>query len=151
MAEQILAPKVSVMSRVVVFSTLIALAAGTLGVLVWKLLWPALQTGTPPGTWTWTSLLGILLGLGAAITFIATLVVQKFSTELREDGVSFLTWRGRRFLRWSEIQTAAVRGHEILLKGTGVSGVINIFCFSDPNAVGAFVHAHLPKHLLESA
>jgi hypothetical protein len=29
--------------------------------------------------------------------------------------------------------------------------VINIFCFSDPNAVGAFVHAHLPKHLLESA
>jgi len=151
MSEPLRAPTISVTSRAIVYACLFALAAGSIGVLSWKLLWPALTTGTPPPSWSWPTLLALELGLCVVVGWISFSVYKKFTTELSTTGVSTPTWRGRVLLPWSRVEAISVRGHEIVLRGAGVQAVVNIFCFSDPKAVSAFIAAHAPAHIQAAA
>jgi hypothetical protein len=151
MAQSVQAPKISVAARVVVYIALAVMASGSLGLMSWGVLWPALQTGKPPASWTWQSIIGIELALAFVIGFITTLVVRSFGTRLTDQGVSFLTWRGRAFLSWARVETVEVNGYEIVLKGDGLRALVNTASFSDPDSVGPFIYNCLPKHVRDAA
>lgn len=89
------------------------------------------------------------LALAFAIGAIALGLIQirVLSTRLNPDGVSQLTWRGRRHLRWDEIMTVTRKQRSITLRGAAGSVVVPIESFLDTANAVQFLNSHLPTQL----
>jgi len=140
-------PNVSQISRICVFTSFGVFAV----VFCWNatsLLLPWIQTGTPPPTFTPTTVCLFSFGPLVFLAWIGTVLIHRFGTHLSEQGISFPTLRGRVFKPWSEIERVQSRGQELHLWSANHHMAINLFCYTKPARVPSFVHRHLPVHVL---
>jgi len=66
-------------------------------------------------------------------------VYRRFSVALTHDGISSFSIRGRRFIRWDQIERVVLRGNDAYFHGAGRSAVVNLHCFKDTAATARFV------------
>jgi hypothetical protein len=140
-------PKVSQVSRVVALTSFGALAIGFSWMAV-SLLLPWIQTGTPPPTFTPTTVCMCAFGPLAFVAWMGTVLIHRFGTRLSQQGISFPTLRGRVLVPWSEIERVQIQGPELRLWSPAHRMAINIYCYMQPTRVPPFVHRHLPTHVL---
>src|SRR5579859_6093278 len=82
------------------------------------------------------------------LAWMGTVLIHRFGTPLSEEGISFITLRGRVFVPWSEIERAQSRRQELYLWSATHHMAINMYCYVEPERVPPFVRCHLPTHIL---
>ena len=140
-------PKTSQVSCICVFTSFGAFVLG-FSWMAASLLLPWIQTGTPPPTFTPTTVCVCAFGPLAFLTWMGTVLIHRFGTRLSERGISFPTLRSRVFVHWSEIERVQSRGQELHLWSATHHMAINIFCYTQPAHVPPYVYRHLPTHFL---
>ena len=119
------------------------MALGILVPFALSVVMPYARTGVPPTDWTPVRMLVALLAVAGLFAYLGFTVYQGFATVISEQGVSVPTLRGRRAVRWEEVQRVGVRGHELLLAAPSRTVVINLFCFVDTKSVATYVQSRL--------
>jgi hypothetical protein len=101
-----------------------------------SLLLPWIQAGTPPPTFTPTTVC-----MCAFVAWMGTALIHRFGTRLSQQGIAFPTLRGRVLVPWSEIERVQIQGPELRLWSPAHR-------MAQSARVPPFVHRHLPTHVL---
>jgi len=138
-------PSISVVSRVAVL--------GVLGLFVILFAWmastlllPWIKTGSPPPPFTGATVCVAVVGPFAFLGWCGAHIYKIFNTHLSVEGIWTPTLRGRVLVRWSDIKGVRVKGQELRLWSSTLSIAINVWCYTRPDRVPAFVQGHLPAH-----
>jgi hypothetical protein len=113
---------------------------GVFGALCGFLLWMALKSG-----------IIVFWVLFAGVTaLILTFVPTALSTRLTLEGVSQWTWRGRRAIRWSEVQRAELRPKgTVVITGAETTIEVHGIFFRDLDEVIDWIASRVP-HMVDA-
>lgn len=128
----------------------VMLSAGPIP-LFFSVILPYLETGHFAGDWNLSRIMLTLATVFACFGYLGFIGYQRFSTVISEQGISFLTIRGRQQIRWTDIRSARTRGYEILLSSAEHTACVNTACFQDPGALFAYIDARLPHNARQPA
>ena len=108
-------PRISRAIRAFVYISYALFALGSVGLFTWLIVRPAILSGVPPATWSWTTLALFGVPMGGFVWWMGAVVFGRFSTTISSAGVGYITVRGRRSLAWADVRRIELDGSEIQL------------------------------------
>ncbi len=124
------------------------LLAGVAAAIVWPLglyvVAPAAASGAPGEGQSWGSVFAIVAFSLAVALLFAWALHRLTHTELSDEGLQVPGWRGRRLIRWSEIERVSGRGLQIKLHTASATVTVNPLCYRRPGGVVPFLLRKVP-------
>ena len=136
-------PEISRSSTAIAATALTLMVLGCFTPFIWKVVIPLWVTGSAPADWTWPKVWGALCVMTAIFLYLGYGVFLRFNTTLTDAEILVPAHRGVRRLRWEQVESIRVQGHELILQGAPGAIKVNTLCFKRPRDVEAFIRARL--------
>jgi hypothetical protein len=147
MSPHLPAPQLSPLARAVVLVVYVAVAAAVVLPLGQYVVVPLVVRGMPGEGWSWNTVLAVLALSMAALALFGWALHRTVNTQLAEEGLRIPSFRGRKLIKWSEIQRVSGRGLQIKLHTVSETVTVNPLCYVRPSGVVPFLLHKIPVNL----